>query len=383
MPLKSLSLRNFKSVEDLTLPLEALTVLTGLNGSGKSSVLQAIALIKQSLDSDPTGTHLALRGPWLHLGRSDDVLFEGENADTLGLTLRTEEGSICWQCDAPSGLDTLNASPVGEVKLLEKIFGGFQFIQADRMTPAIQYEQAGSADRDKGSLGPRGEYTVDYLSRHEDMRVSPNRRYPESRLRSNEDRELMRSVAPTTSLWDVTTAWLQLLSPGVRPVAKPLELADAATLRFEYKGYRDIQRDVASREHRPSNVGFGLTYSLPIIVACLSAEPGSLLLLENPEAHLHPRGQSALGLLLSLCAKDGVQIIVETHSDHVLNGIRLAAKRKDISPKDVAVHFFTRSVETGISTCESPVLLDNGRFSDWPSGFFDEWGNALDELLED
>lgn len=383
MSLRSLSLRNFKSVENLTLPLEALTVLTGLNGSGKSSVLQAIALIKQSLDADPTGRHLALRGPWLHLGRSDDVLFEGEKADTLSLSLQTESGSICWRCDTPAGLDMLDASLVGEVSLLEKAFGGFQFIQADRMTPAIQYEQASSSDRDKGSLGPRGEYTVDYLSRHEDMKVSAIRRYPESRLRNDEDRDMMRSIAPTASLWDVTTAWLQLLSPGVRPVAKQLELADAATLRFEYKGYKDIQRDVASREHRPSNVGFGLTYCLPIIVACLSAEPGSLLLLENPEAHLHPRGQSALGLLLSLCAKDDVQIIVETHSDHLLNGIRLAAKRKDISPKDVAVHFFTRNVKTGISTCESPILLDNGRFSDWPTGFFDEWSQALDELLEE
>ncbi len=381
MPLKSLSLQNFKSVQDLNLPLAALTVLTGLNGSGKSSVLQAIALIKQSLDADPTGAHLALRGPWLHLGRSEDVLFEGENADMIGLTLVTEEGeAVAWQCDAPSGLDTLNALPEGNVRLLEETFGGFQFIQADRMTPAIQYEQASSADRDRGSLGPRGEYTVDYLSRHEDMKVSQRRRYPESRLSSDADRERMRSLAPTNSLWDVTTAWLQLLSPGVRPVAKPLELADAATLRFEYKG---IQRDVVSREHRPSNVGFGLSYSLPIIVACLSAEPGSLLLLENPEAHLHPRGQSALGLLLSLCAKDGVQIIVETHSDHVLNGIRLAAKRKDILARDVAVHFFTRSVETGVSRCESPVLLDNGGLGDWPLGFFDEWDNALDELLED
>lgn len=381
MSLKSLTLRNFKSVENLSLPLEALTVLTGLNGSGKSSVLQAIALIKQSLDADPGGTRLALRGSWLNLGRSDDVLFEGEKADTLELGLATDDGAIRWQCDAPpSGLDTLGATLTGNIGLLKPVFSGFQFIQADRMTPAIQYQQAGSADRDKGSLGPRGEYTVDYLSRNADMKVSPHRRYPDNRLHGLQDQELMRLIAPTASLWDVTTAWLQLLSPGVRPVAKPLESADATTLRFEYKGYK---RDVASREHRPSNVGFGLTYSLPIIVACLSAAPGSLLLLENPEAHLHPRGQSALGLLLSLCARDGVQVVVETHSDHVLNGIRLAAKRKDISAKDIAVHFFTRSVETGISTCQSPVLLDNGRFSDWPAGFFDEWGNALDELLED
>jgi predicted ATPase len=381
--INSLTLHHFKSVADLTLPLGKLSVLTGLNGSGKSTVLQAIALLKQSLDADPSGGRLVLQGPWLRLGRSEDILFEGAETDVLGLATQTEAGEVRWQCEAPPGLDTLDTLPEGDVAALNKVFIGFQFIQADRLTPATQYQQAGSADRDKGSLGSRGEYTVDFLSRHEDMKIPSGRRYPEERLRRDEDRELMRSVAPTDRLWDVTAAWLQLLSPGVRPVARLVDLADAAALRFEYKGYKDIKRDVATREHRPSNVGFGLTYSLPIIIACLSAKPGSLLLLENPEAHLHPRGQSALGLLLSLCANDGVQVVVETHSDHVLNGIRLAAKRKDIAPQDVALHFFTRDVETGLSTCESPVLLDNGRLSDWPTGFFDEWGNALDELLED
>jgi predicted ATPase len=381
--LKKLTLHNFKSTDDLKLALGPLTVLTGLNGSGKSSVLQSIALLKQSLDADSSGRRMALRGPWVHLGRSEDVLFDGAKTESLALALHFEDKVFQWQCDAPSGRDTLDASLQGDISALTTVFDGFQFLQADRLTPAIQYQQAGTADRDCGSLGPHGEFTVDFLSRHEDMKVSNRRRYPEARLRSSEDLELMRSVAPTDRLWDVTSAWLQLLSPGVRPVASLVDLADAATLRFAYKGYKDIERDVTSREHRPSNVGFGLTYSLPIIVACLSAKAGALLLLENPEAHLHPRGQSALGLLLALCASDGVQVIVETHSDHLLNGIRLAAKRKDIMARDVAVHFFSRSVETGVSTCESPVLLDNGRFSDWPAGFFDEWGNALDELLED
>ena len=381
--LNKLVLHNFKSTDDLELPLGPLTVLTGLNGSGKSSVLQSIALLKQSLDADSSGKRMALRGPWVRLGRSEDVLFDGAKTESMMLALHFDDNVLQWQCDAPAGRDTLDASVEGDIAALKTVFDGFQFIQADRLTPAIQYQQAGTVDRDCGSLGPHGEFTVDYLSRHEDMKVSPLRRYPEARLRSSEDRELMRSVAPTDRLWDVTAAWLQLLSPGVRPVATLVDLADAATLRFAYKGYKDIERDVTSREYRPSNVGFGLTYSLPIIVACLSAKAGALLLLENPEAHLHPRGQSALGLLLALCASDGVQVIVETHSDHLLNGIRLAAKRKDIAACDVAVHFFSRRVETGVSTCESPVLLDNGRFSDWPAGFFDEWGNALDELLDD
>jgi predicted ATPase len=378
--LESLQLQNFKSAKDLSITLSALTVLTGLNGSGKSSVLQALALLKQSHDADNSGTHLTLRGSLIQLGRGEDVLFDGAKTDDLKLELTTDQGYLCWHSKVLAEADTLEVEMEGNISILTNVLDGFQFIQADRMTPAIQYLQTSSVDRDKRTLGSRGEFTVDYLSRNAEMKISKQRRYPESRLQESKDIELMRSIAPTDTLLDVTAAWLQLLSPGVRPLAQLVDLADSASLRFEYKG---ILGDVPSRQYRPSNVGFGITYSLPIIVACLSADKGSVLLLENPEAHLHPRGQAALGLLLSLCAADGVQIIVETHSDHLLNGIRLAAKRKDISADNVAVHFFTRNVETGVSECQSPILLDNGRFNDWPTGFFDEWENALDELLED
>lgn len=381
--LNALQLQNFKSVEELDIRLSPLTLLTGLNGSGKSSVLQSIALLKQSHDADPTLKHLFLDGPLVQLGRSEDVLFDGARTDDLTFGLATGKGNIKCQCEAVPTADTLNAIFEGDKSALDAVFRRFQYIQADRMTPAIHYLQANSANRKAGSLGAHGEFTVDFLSLNTELKVPAARRYPASRLRNPSDVELMRSIAPTDYLPDVAAAWLQLLSPGVRPLAKQVELADSAALRFEYKGYKDIRRDVTSRAHRPSNVGFGLTYILPIIVACLSAERGAVLLLENPEAHLHPRGQSALGLLISLCAADGVQIIVETHSDHLLNGVRLAAKREDIKADQVQVHFFKRDVNTGISTCESPTLLPNGRFNNWPEGFFDEWGNALDELLED
>ena len=237
--------------------------------------------------------------------------------------------------------------------------------------------RSSTPERVAGWLGCGGEYTVDFLLQNESMRVSPGRLFP--RDHPTLSVELLNQVAPTESLLDQTSGWLQHLSPGVRPRAVAVELADAASLRFSYTG---TSVDSGSREHRPSNVGFGLTYCLPIIVACLAAPKGALLLLENPEAHLHPRGQSALGQLLARCAADGVQIVVETHSDHVLNGIRIAAKRTKIPNEDVAVHFFSRNVESGESSITSPVLHSNGRFSDWPDGFFDEWSKALDELLD-
>lgn len=376
--LEHIELLNFKSARNLPVTLAALTVLTGLNGSGKSSVLQALALLKQSLRINAGPQKLALRGALVRLGRSEDVRFENATDDEIGFTIQTPQGQTKLLAVAEPGADTLELRHEGDVEdVIDALKSGFQFIQADRITPAVQYQQASTPERVAGWLGCGGEYTVDFLLQNESLKVSPGRLFP--RDHPSLSAELLNQVAPTESLLDQTSGWLQHLSPGVRPRAVAVELADAASLSFSYTG---TSVDSGSREHRPSNVGFGLTYCLPIIVACLSAPKGALLLLENPEAHLHPRGQSALGQLLARCAADGVQIIVETHSDHVINGIRVAAKRAEIPSESVAVHFFSRDVESGESSITSPVLHANGRFSDWPDGFFDEWSKALDELLD-
>jgi len=375
---ENITLHNFKSAHDLSVKMAGLTVLTGLNGSGKSTVLQAFALLKQSLLKGKEHQEFALRGSLVNLGRSEDIRFENATEDDISFIVQTSVCKTKISAIAEPGADTLPIDLEGNIDdVIDHFERGFQFIQADRLTPAVQYRLASTSERSTGWLGCGGEYTVDFLLQNEDRRVSSGRLFPSEHPCFTA--ELLNQVAPTTKLLDQTSGWLQHLSPGVRPKAVSVELADAAALRFAYTG---TTMDSGSREHRPSNVGFGLTYCLPIIVACLSAPKGALLLLENPEAHLHPRGQSALGQLLALCAADGVQIIVETHSDHVLNGIRIATKRSKISNENVAVHFFSRDIESGESTINSPVLHSNGRFSEWPEGFFDEWSRALDELLD-
>jgi predicted ATPase len=376
--LEKIELHNFKSARDLQVRLAPLTVLTGLNGSGKSTVLQALALLKQSLRPGAVTQELVLRGTLVRLGRSEDVRFENAEDDEIRIVVKTPNGETRLSAPTITGVDTLQLRCDGDASdVASQLESGFQFIQADRITPAVHYLQANTLERANGWLGCGGEYTVDYLEQNQDVKVSAGRLFP--REHPTLTTELLNQVAPTESLLDQTSGWLQQLSPGVRPRAVSVDLADAASLQFSYTG---TSMDSESRRHRPSNVGFGLTYCLPIIVACLAAPKGALLLLENPEAHLHPRGQSALGQLLAQCAADGVQIIVETHSDHVLNGIRVAAKREKIVNTDVAVHFFSRNVESGESSITSPVLHANGRFSEWPDGFFDEWSKALDELLD-
>ena len=96
---------------------------------------------------------------------------------------------------------------------------------------------------------------------------------------------------------------------------------------------------------------------------------------------MHPRGQVAIGKFLSLAAANGIQIIIETHSDHVLNGIRIAVKNKDIKPDDVTLHFFDRSKDAPCCEVTTPKIDKDGRLDQWPEGFFDEWEKGLAELL--
>ena len=171
------------------------------------------------------------------------------------------------------------------------------------------------------------------------------------------------------------------VSPGTAIQARSYGEMDLMHLSFGFER-ADTAGDV--RYYRSTNVGFGLTYILPVLVALLSSSAGALVLLENPEAHLHPRGQSQAGELIARAASAGIQVIVETHSDHILNGIRVAVKRGLASPEDIALHYFQLPAEysdmSGIEVI-SPQIDRDGRLDKWPEGFFDEYGKSLSRLL--
>lgn len=380
--LDSLKLHNFKSARDLEVPLNSLTVLSGLNGSGKSSVLQAISLVRQSLliSQSVRLPHLHLRGPLIQLGVADDVLSDRGTDSSIRIGLRIDGIQSDWISNAVSDSDILQIQLDSQLPDPGEFYlrnCHFQFLQADRLTPQTHYERSDSFSRDMGFLGAHGQFTPDFLAEHGDrLEVSLPRRC--LRTASGLPDGLMDRIGATPKLYDQISGWMQYLSPGVRLEAGRLSQTDLVSLRFSYVSTEIAQ---GSGLRRPSNVGFGLTYCLPIVTACLAAPQGAVLLLENPEAHLHPRGQAALGTLLAKCANDGVQIIVETHSDHVLNGIRLAVKNEDISPNKVQLCNFTRDPVTGDSYIETPVVLANGELTAWPEGFFDEWEKSLEDLL--
>lgn len=361
-----LRLENLKACKNVDISLARLSVLTGLNSSGKSTVLQSFALLKQSyINTNSPG--LLLNSDLVSLGNANDLL--NERADKEVIKLKVKEGTYSyeWECKFSKESELLAYEKFPNLPPQFIVGNDFQYIQANRMVPQEIYPKAPRLNNNQSFLGTHGEYTVDYLRLFQAQILTTKHGLKAHRLRHSKG---------SNSLLDHTELWLQKLSPGVKLHLEDVKYTGQVRLGFQYKG----STDVVSNQYRPSNVGFGLSYSLPIVVACLSAPKGALILLENPEAHLHPKGQVAMGDLLARTAADGVQIIVETHSDHLLNGIRLAVKNgESIKSKNVKTHFF--KLDAGETKVESPEILETGKFTYWPEDFFDQWDKSLDDLL--
>ncbi|WP_433499698.1 DUF3696 domain-containing protein [Sphaerimonospora sp. CA-214678] len=370
--LDRLSITNFKAFATADITFGRYTLLSGLNSSGKTTVLQALALLRQSHGTlDEEGGGFLLNGDLVELGVGQDILHENyvsvDDAEPrIELTLQCGDESRSWAVGYEREADLLQIrdrshSPV-EVRSTSLFGTGFQYLRADRISPAVSYPRSHEVAIRQGFLGSRGEHTVNYLRHFQDEPVTDKRlHHPQSRSRG---------------LLDQTEAWMQEICPGVNLQTDAIEGTDSVRLSFRF-GTAGLS---ASNRYRPTNVGFGLTYVLPVVVACLTAQPGSLLLLENPEAHLHPRGQTAMAMLTCAAAAAGAQLVVETHSDHVLNGVRLSVKERRLSAEDVVLHYFRRSTD-GIEIL-TPTLGSDGMLSNWPEGFFDEWERSLDRLLD-
>lgn len=372
-------LRNFKAFVDLTIPLGSFTLLAGLNSSGKSSVLQALALLRQGYESSrrggatqALGSGLPLNGDYVDLGTGIDALNEDYIGDQqqISFELQARDGSSASVVvDYEKDGDYLPvvgegfSGPFWRAGAHSVSSEGFQYLRADRLTPSATYIRSHEAAVRRRFLGTRGEFAVDFLRAFQDEPISAD--------------VLGHSAAKSLRLLDQLEAWLGEICPGVRLRPAAIPQTDLVRLDIEF-----MRADKGkSNPRRATHVGFGLAYVLPVIVACLTAQPGSLILLENPEAHVHPRGQTAMARLACAAAACGAQVVVETHSDHFLNGTRLAVKKRLLEPSDVRINYFQRD-DGSLIRVASPSIGANGMLSAWPDGFFDEWDIALDELLD-
>lgn len=354
-----LSIRNFKRFQSLDLVLEPLTVLTGVNSGGKSSVVQALLLLHSPR---LPGGGVPLNGPHgLALGEGSDVLHSHATGQEIEISIAAGGQSGRLVLDVPTDRSPTLVALLEEVPQdLPSLRGeerSFVYLSAERLGPRDLQEVATDFEADL-SVGSQGEYTAHVLSQLSRWRVDGLRRHP--------DTEVSGGII---TLMAQAELWMSSIVCPLQIEADWLAGTNAARLRFK-------SADVLTDWLRPSNVGFGISHALPIVVAGLTAAHGGLLVVENPESHLHPAGQSAMGRFLARVAVAGTQVVVETHSDHVLNGIRLAVGADGVlSSDDVVVHYFS-----GAADIITLRIDGSGAVSNWPSGFFDQTEQDLGEL---
>ncbi len=352
--LEAIGVEGFKCFDDLRLDLGDLTLMTGFNGGGKSTALQSLLLIAQTLRSG-LGVVLPLNGPLVRLGTAGDVSpstakramafsASGQGSDiTLRPSLQAGERNLPLANDGGLTVD-------GE---LGALLAHLTYLAAVRIGAEDAYPIPEDTHwRDMGHDGRFAPYWFERLALDD---VDPRRSFPG--LQGNFRKQV--------------DAWLGYLFPGAAANVQNVASLSQMSLQFRLSELGSWRR--------PSNIGYGLTYAFPVIVALLAAPPGGLVVIDSPEAHLHPFGQSQMGRLLASFAAAGVQVIVETHSDHLLNGARLAVRESVLPAKSLQIHFFQGATEVNHGVSQ-PSVGAGGEIYEWPPGFFDQGEKDLSRL---
>jgi len=384
MQIKNISIKNFKSLKNLDVKLNNLTLITGVNSSGKSSFIQSILLFKQNQEK-----FYALRGSkilnindrYVELGKKEDILFETSFIDE-DIEFKIKNDKMVHHLNFNTNnleIKDIELLPEDNKKLFNIFYDDFQYITTDRVAPSITYLMS-DIEIEKGLIGIQGEFVAHYLAqnRHKEISLKP----------------LKHLKSKTNQLLENVSLWLSEISSNIEVKAKVYDELQQVNLTYSYSynysySYKNEEtKDIITgigndntKEYTPLNVGFGITYVLPIIVAILKAKEGDLLIIENPESHLHPAGQSKVAELCAIASANGVQIIVETHSDHFLNGIRVATKNGLLKPEDSSVYYF-RKEQDELETKVDTIKIDkDGGIDRYPKGFFDQFDEDLDKLI--
>jgi len=364
--ISNVSVKNFKSLKNISIPTKSLNLLMGLNGMGKSSFIQMLLALMQSDNLEKR--IVDLNGTLIDIGQGQDAFYQFASDDFIEFALCFDKKSeFKWKLRYQTDKDKLTAEEGyadTEMKNFREWTRKFQFIGAERIGPEDLYDASSVIVSDKKHIGLSGEYAAYYLNIFGDK---------------NKVQEVLRHPSASgATLSEQLNAWMGEVSPGVQVNTQYVPEINKVILNYKFT----LGFDTA-RSYKPKNVGFGITYVLPVLLSLLTAEEGKIIVIENPESHIHPRGQAELGKLIALAAQTGAQLFIETHSDHILNGIRVAVKEKNIAKENVNILYFDKETTNSeqYSNVTSIRVDENGELSEYPKDFLDEWSNQLLKLL--
>lgn len=351
----NLSIEGYKCFkEETTFEFNNITLLTGANSAGKSSVIQSLLLLKKISQGN-----ISEQTPWisldlndsnyaLELGRYDDIktrsdndyegFFDSESID-ISFVLNGGKAKIELANNIDADKVVKVSSNVDSITLFrEKFDNGFVYLNAERLSPQYEYKNTDSAD----FCDCHGTNTGNVIQRHENDNCSIERAFSDS----------------DKNKWSIELdKWIDYIFPDMA-----VEIVPSGGNHYQVK----ILGNAAT------NVGFGITYALPILVSGLTVSEGGMLIVENPEAHLHAKAQSNMGYFLARMAAAGVRVIIETHSEHIVNGIRrmIVEGKSAMSNEDMTIYFFQNKDEEKVI---KEITMDElGNLSDFPEDFFDQ-----------
>ena len=357
--ISNLNIQNYKCWVDKEIHFSPLTMLAGGNAVGKSSIVQSLLLIKKAYENSHSGEILSSDINGINLGLPRDIISKDKTSEEIIFksTLNNGKKNIVRLTIGDEITNPLSLIVQNKEELSEMLgaFNNFQYLNAERIGPRITSNISSNSVLD---VGNKGEFTSHIIHKadllkheiHESLRTSNIGRFSAN-----------------------CEAWLDIIIPGTQLNISFYEEVNKVTLKYK-------NTKTSSDEYVPTATGFGLTYVLPIIVAglLLSSYKDSLLIIENPEAHLHPYGQSKIGQFLGLLSLCGVQVIVETHSEHVINGARLQLTKMKHTDKMIVNFFNIVSDKINIEKIE---INEYGELENWPVGFFDQSKTDLRELI--
>ncbi len=397
-----LSAHNFKSWQDTgKLQFAPLTGFFGANNSGKTSILQLLLLLKQTVMEENLNFPLNFRVPnnsLVNLGDFDTVIHRHDPVLKLGI-------SVSWKLHRKitirgNSIDFLSLSTSIVKKYSDMMLEHFHYTACEHNL-AIRWTDLGYRLRNNtidvkpfrcyGVVNPTGpleeflplreafEDLFDHLHYLGPRRDDPRHDYswrvshPKDIGRYGEDMisALLSSRVRQLSIEEQILKWLQRL-----------DLIDSYALNPTSNTNQDYEFLVKQYKDGPevglTDVGFGVSQVLPLIAQCYYAPEGSILILEQPEAHLHPKAQSELAdVLIDVVKNRNVQIILESHSEHLLLRLMRRIAEEEILADQTAFHFC--QIEDGNSKAEQLKVDEYGNISNWPKDFF---GDEIGDLVE-
>lgn len=346
--ISKIDIRNFKSIREMQVDCSKLNVFIGVNSSGKSSVLQALLFALQNVH-EPIG----INGRFIRLGKlaNNRCLYSDEK--TISVRIDEDNEFLAEMKLYAEGTATRVSRRMSTDMPDRYSIAGrkSQYLSCHRLGPQDIYKDNDSVE---GGLGNEGEFAMAYLHRHRSDVVEPQI------CKNKEDYTLLGQVN-----W-----WLNYITEA-KVYPESIEGTNLVLATYQMHDLKNLS---------PWNVGSGISYLISLLIVCLASPEESLIVIENPEIHLHPSAQSKVCEFLYYIAQAGRQLFVETHSDHIFNGFRAGIATKEMDGENINIQFISLNDEH-VSENMRVQIGSMGRIENQRKDLFDQFDLDLNKMI--